>query len=84
MKALCPGSRTPSPYVLWCYLAKNQNGYELAMSNKAFTDYTGMSKDAYDYAVKVLIEKGFLVQEKGNRYTFFEKVVPEPQCKSGS
>ena len=75
MKVLCVGSRTPSPFVLWSYLAKNQDGFQLAMSNVAFSAFTGMSKDAYDYAVKKLIEEGYLIQEEGNKYTFHERRV---------
>ena len=61
-----------SGFLLWCYLSLNQEGYELALSNEAVTETTGMSKDAYDTGVRLLIEKGYLVQRAGNTYDFFQ------------
>ena len=61
-----------SGFLLWCYLSLNQEGYELALSNVAVSEATGMSKDAYDTAVRLLIEEGYLVQRAGNTYDFFQ------------
>ena len=59
-------------FKLWIYFAKNQNNYEFALSSKAVNDTFGMKKDQYDRAIKVLEEKGYLVKEKGNHYSFRE------------
>ena len=64
--------RNASGFLLWCYLAKNQRGFPLALSNVAVNQSFGMSKDAYDTAVKLLIAGGFLVQRQGNLFDFFE------------
>lgn len=66
-------------FKLWVYFAKNQNGYEFALSQKAVEECFGMKKKQYDNAVSQLIEKGFLVVSKGNYYIFNEKkfVVPK-------
>ena len=64
--------REASGFLLWCYLSLNQEGYELALSNIAVREATGMSKDAYDTAVRLLIEKGYLVQRSGNQYDFYQ------------
>ena len=61
-----------SGFLLWCYLSLNQEGYELALSNEAVIEATGMSKDAYDTGVRLLIEEGYLVQRAGNTYDFFQ------------
>ena len=61
-----------SGFLLWCYLSLNQEGYELALSNEAVIEATGMSKDAYDTGVRLLIENGYLVQRAGNTYDFFQ------------
>ena len=59
-------------FKLWVYLAKNNDGFELAMGNKAVFESFGIKKDAYDDAVEDLREKGYLVQVKGNIYEFHE------------
>ena len=64
--------RKASGFLLWCYLSLNQEGYELALSNVAVSEATGMSKDAYDTGVELLIEEGYLVQRSGNTYDFFQ------------
>ena len=64
--------REASGFLLWCYLSLNQEGYELALSNVAVRETTGMSKDASDPAVRLLIEKGYLVQRSGNKYDFYQ------------
>jgi hypothetical protein len=61
-----------SGFILWSYLASNQNGYELALGNVALKNAIGMSKPAYDYAVGLLIEYKYLVKENGNIYNFYE------------
>ena len=62
-----------SGFMLWVYLAKNINGFEMALSNKAVTRAFGMSRDAYDTAVQLLIKKGYLVQTGKKHYDFYER-----------
>lgn len=64
--------REASGFLLWCYLSLNQEGYELALSNVAVREATGMTKDAYDTGVRLLIENGYLVQRSGNKYDFYQ------------
>ena len=64
--------RKASGFLLWCYLAKNQNGFPLALSNEAVNQSFGLTKDAYDTAVRLLLDGGFLVQRNGNVYDFIE------------
>lgn len=59
-------------FKLWVYFAKNQDGFTLALSNKAVADTFGIKKDQYDNAVKELIEKGYLLKTSSNHYTFSE------------
>ena len=59
-------------FKLWVYLAKNQNNYTFALSNKAAQQYFGIKKDQYDSAVKELIEKGYLIETSKNKYLFSE------------
>ncbi len=60
---------------LWLYLSKNKDDYicELSMEHcKKF----GLKTDAYHSAVHRLIEKGYLIQQSGNKYLFIENGQP--------
>lgn len=59
-------------FKLWCYLGKNQNGYEFALSKVDAMNWGMGSKSSYDRAVKELIEKGYLVETSPNHYDFYE------------
>ena len=59
-------------FKLWIYFAKNQNGYEFALSSKDTHDTFGLGKSQYDTAVKKLISSGYLTNTQGNQYTFSE------------
>jgi hypothetical protein len=59
-------------FKLWIYFAKNQDGYEFALSSKSVADEFGIKIDQYNSAIKELMEKGYLIQESGNRYSFNE------------
>ena len=67
-------------FVLWCYFAKNQSGYQFALSSAAALESMGIKRDAYNNAVKELMEKGYLVNTCGNNYQFNEK----PQEKAAA
>jgi hypothetical protein len=59
-------------FKLWVYFAKNQDGYEFALSSKSVADEFGIKIDQYNSAIKELMEKGYLIQESGNKYSFNE------------
>lgn len=59
-------------FKLWIYFAKNQNGYEFALSSKDAHDTFGLGKSQYDTAVKKLITSGYLTNIHGNQYIFSE------------
>ena len=63
--------REASGFLLWCYLSLNTEGFELALSNVAFTETTGMSKDGYDTGVELLLKNGYLIPREGNTYDFY-------------
>ena len=60
-------------FKLWCYLNKNQEGYQFELSQKECEKW-GIKKDTYYAAVKKLVELGYLVpiEEGSNIYVFFE------------
>ena len=76
MKAF--NGREANAFLLWCYFAMNQQDYEFALSNKAVEEAIGVKKDAYDSAIAKLIKAGYLVNDGGNRYSFYEEP-PEGQ-----
>lgn len=49
-----------SSFKLWAYFNKNQDKYQLELSQKACAEW-GIKKDSYYSAVKDLTEKGYLV-----------------------
>lgn len=59
-------------FKLWVYMAKNQDGYMFALSSKDAAETFGLKIKQYNNAVKDLIEKGYLVNTKGNNYEFNE------------
>lgn len=71
-----------SAFKLYIYLAKNQNNYTMALSRKAFLQWSGIkNKDTYFNAKHKLIEKGYLIQDKNNEhlYNFYEVKQPKKQ-----
>jgi hypothetical protein len=71
---------TPVEFQVWLYFAKNQQGYEFAVSPAAALKEAGIKRDSFQRAKRVLKEKGYLVQDetKGNNYyIFYEKPVDE-------
>ena len=62
-------------FKLWIYFAKNQPGYQFALSKADVEESFGMKKTQYDNAIKELKEKGYLIQDKGFYYSFYEAPV---------
>ena len=65
-------AETKAGFMLWYYFAENQNGYEFALSSKAVEAATGIKIKAYNSAIAAMVEKGYLVNTKGNYYVFHE------------
>lgn len=59
-------------FMLWYYLAENQNNYMFALSSADFMKETGCKIKAYTAAVNALEEKGYLVKQDKNLYIFYE------------
>ena len=70
-------AETKAGFMLWYYFAENQNGYEFALSSKAVENATGIKIKAYNSAIAAMIDKGYLVNTKGNYYVFHEIPVRE-------
>lgn len=65
----------PNSFKLWIYFSKNQDGYEFALSSKAVERDFGIKKDAYDGAIKELLDKGYLAKQSDTDkedYYFYE------------
>ena len=62
------------------YLAANADGYNLALSPAAIRQAIAMPRSTYQDQFVKLIDRGYIVQESGNVYKFFEK--PQPSHAS--
>lgn len=58
--------------LLYLYLAANADNFQLALSPAAIQNAVGMPPSTYRDQFKKLVEKGYLVEQNGNRYDFFE------------
>lgn len=67
-------NRKYGPYALqlYLYLAKNANGYEMALSQAAAEVEAGIKKTTFHKYLDLLIHEGYLVWRKGNIYDFYE------------
>ena len=65
-------------FKLWMYFAKNQNGYDFALSSKDASASFGIGRSQYDTAVKKLIAAGYLTNTCGNNYIFSEVPAAQP------
>lgn len=62
----------PFALQLYLYLAKNRDGFPLALSQQAAEDEAGITKTTFHKYVNLLIEEGYLVHRSGNTYDFYE------------
>ena len=65
---------------LYLYLAANADGYNLALSPAAIRQAIAMPRSTYQDQFVKLIDKGYIVQESGNVYNFYE--TPQPSHAS--
>ena len=63
--------------MLYLYFAANANGYNLALSPVAVRQAIGMPRSTYQDQFAKLMDKGYIVQNSGNGYDFFE--TPQPR-----
>lgn len=71
---------SPIEFQVWLYFAKNQEGYEFAVSPAAALKEAGIKRDSFQRAKRVLKDKGYLVLDtnKGsNYYNFYEKPIDD-------
>lgn len=63
---------SPAGFKLWCYIARNQQGYEFEFSREAAINATGLSLSTIQRARSELEQQGYLVLKGGNSWNFFE------------
>ena len=70
---------TPAQFQVWLYFAKNQAGYQFAVSPAAALDEFGIKKDTFQKAKVVLKEKGYLIENpaKGKNHWIFREIPVE-------
>lgn len=66
--------------MLYLYLASNADGFNLALSPAAVRQAIGMPRSTYHDQFVKLIDRGYIVQESGNVYNFYE--TPQPSHAS--
>ena len=66
--------------MLYLYLASNADGYNLALSPAAIRQAIAMPRSTYQDQFVKLIDRGYIVQESGNVYNFYE--TPQPSHAS--
>ena len=66
--------------MLYMYLAANADGYNLALSPAAIRQAIAMPRSTYQDQFVKLIDRGYIVQESGNVYNFYET----PQTSHGN
>lgn len=54
------------------YLSSNQDSYEMALSTEDMATQMGGSVRSYQTAIRSLVEKGYLVHNRKNRYDFYD------------
>lgn len=72
----------PASFALYLYLAGNNDGYKLELSQAAVEKEIRISRASYDRAKKELLDKGYLVQTCGNVYEFHTKLKSEQNYKT--
>ena len=58
--------------VLYLYLASNANNYTFALSPKAITEATGLPRSTFYKKLKILIDKGYIIENSSNVLHFYE------------
>ena len=66
---------TPKAFQLWCYLAKNKDGYTLYLSKVDFLNWSIVSESSYHKAVQELKDKMYLIPKQNSsttKYNFYQ------------
>lgn len=69
----------PFALQVYLYLAKNADGFNLALSQTAAEEEAGIKRTTFHKYIDLLIREGYLVQRSGNIYDFYET----PQKQKG-
>ena len=59
-----------SALLLYFYLASNNDGFKLAVSQKAIQKETGLSKASYHRGIRELLDNRYLVETDNGEYLF--------------
>ena len=67
---------TPAQFEVWMYFAKNQAGYQFAVSPAAALNEFGIKKDTFQKSKQVLKDKGYLIENpaKGKNHWIFREI----------
>jgi len=68
--------RNANAFILWCYFANNRPGYGFALSSAAVEQATGIKRDAYNHAMRLLMDGGYIKPsgiKDGRYYDFIER-----------
>lgn len=63
---------TPYGLQVYLYLAKNKDGFNLALSQAAAEEEAGIKKTTFHKYINLFIAEGYLVKRSGNKYDFYE------------
>lgn len=58
--------------VLYLYLAANANNYSFALSPRAVEEATGLPRSTFYKKLKILVDKGYIIEGKSNILHFYE------------
>ena len=72
LQRACKCLKTIGGIKLFLYMAKNQNKYTFELSRASFMEWSGLAETAYRSGITELIDKGYLVNTRGNSYVFQE------------
>ena len=75
---------TKDPYalILYLYLASNANNYSFALSPKAVEEATGLPRSTFYKKLKILIDKGYIIEGNSNTLHFYEITQKQEELKS--
>ena len=63
---------TSNELKVFLYAATNQQGYQMALSTTDIAAQVGSTVDGIRTAIRGLVKKGYMEQDHGNYYTFYE------------
>lgn len=70
---------TPAQFKVWFYFAKNQNNYTFELSSVAVQNFCNISDKTYRDAIKILIEKRYLIKRNDSKIYDFYEIPPKAE-----